>query len=100
MQNNIMNSMDCPPMSCPVALKPTEYPKKCSASDYIKAKKDKAMTIKYTKTGYPTTYPHYSFRNDILWGKALNVIEQCGPPCAPACGTWYVCNPKSNALVI
>lgn len=89
----------CPSMSCPVALKPTEFPKKCNASDYIKVKKDRAMTVKYITTGYPTTYPHYSFRNDIRWGRTLNTIEQCGP-CALECGTWYVCNPKSNALVI
>ena len=91
--------MSCPLSSCPVALKPIEFPKKCNASDYIKVKKDRAMTVKYLQTGYPTTYPHYSFRNDIRWGKAINTVE-CGNQCIPACGTWYVCNPKSNALVI
>jgi hypothetical protein len=90
--------MSCPSLSCPEALKPIEYPKKCSAADYIKVKKDRAMTVKYLNTGYPTTYPNYAFRNDIRWGKAINTIE-CGDQCSN-CGTWYVCNPKSNALVI
>lgn len=91
----------CPPVGCPVALKPTEFPIRCNASDYIKRKKDQAMTVKYIKTGYPTTYPHYTFRDDIRWGKTFNALEPCVTPCPLVfCGKWYVCNPKSNALVI
>ena len=93
-------TMVCPTPGCPVALKPTEFPIQCNASDYIKVKRDQAMTLKYIKTGYPTTYPHYTFRNDIRWGKTFNALEPCGVPCPPVCGKWYTCNPKSNSLVI
>jgi len=95
-------SIYCPPIGCPVSLKPTEFPTRCNASDYIKVKKDQAMTEKYIRTGYPTTYPHYTFRNDIRWGKTFNAMKPCSvAPCPPVfCGKWYICNPKSNALVI
>lgn len=93
----------CTPIGCPIDLKPTEFPIQRNASDYIKCKKDQAMTVKYIKGGYPTTYPKYMFRNEIRSGREFNDL-QCDTSCIDgkitACGKWYVCNPKSNALVI
>ena len=91
----------CTPIGCPIELKPTEFPKQCNASDYIKFKKDKAITVKYVQSGYPSTFPQYTIRNDIRWGRTWN--DLCASSCVngkiPDCGTWYVCNPKTNAYV-
>jgi hypothetical protein len=86
---------------CPLSLKPSEYPLQSNASDYIRLKKDKAMTAKYIRTGYPSTFPYYGARNEIQWGQRYNSLQPCVRPCPLVfCGKWYACNPKSNAMVI